>query len=73
MAPTRKLIRIAHSACAASSVCVLATASAALAAQGPGTGPGTASAFTQLSMAVLVYGAAALVICTGLIGAIRRH
>jgi hypothetical protein len=34
---------------------------------------GTASHFTQLAMAVLVYGTAALVICAGLIGAIRRH
>ena len=73
MAPTRKLIRIAHSACAISSLSALTAAGAALAAQGPGTGPGTASAFTQLTMAVLVYGAAALVICAGLIGALRRH
>jgi len=29
--------------------------------------------FTQTVMAILVYGAAALIIGTGLIGAIRRH
>ena len=34
---------------------------------------GTASSFTQLAMAILVYGAAALVIGTGLIGAMRRR
>ncbi len=34
---------------------------------------GTAGHFTQLAMAVLVYGISALVVGTGLIGAIRRH
>jgi hypothetical protein len=34
---------------------------------------GTAGSFTQLAMAILVYGASAAVICTGLIGAARRH
>ena len=47
--------------------------SAAFASQGPGGGSGTASSFIQLTMAILVYGAAALVIGTGLIGAVRRH
>jgi hypothetical protein len=46
---------------------------AALASQGPGGGPGTASSFTQLAMAIIVYGASALVIGTGLIGAARRR
>jgi hypothetical protein len=45
----------------------------ALASHGPGVGPGTASGFTQTVMAIVVYGAAALIIGTGLIGAIRRH
>jgi hypothetical protein len=45
----------------------------ALASRGPGVGPGTASGFMQMAMAILVYGAAALVIGTGLIGALRRH
>jgi hypothetical protein len=34
---------------------------------------GTAGHFTQLAMAGLVYGISALVVCAGLIGAIRRH
>jgi hypothetical protein len=46
---------------------------AALASQGPGGGPGTASHFTQLAMAIIVYGGAALVIGAGLIGVLRRH
>lgn len=45
----------------------------ALASQGPGVAQGTATGFTQMAMAILVYGAAALVIGAGLIGAIRRH
>jgi hypothetical protein len=48
-------------------------ANAALASQGPGGGPGSASGFTQLAMAVLVYGASALVVGAGLIGMVRRH
>ena len=48
-------------------------ANAALASQGPGTGPGTASPFTQLIMAIIVYGTSALVVGAGLIGAARRH
>jgi hypothetical protein len=51
----------------------LLAASAALASQGPGGGPGTASSFTQLAMAVLVYGASALVVAAGLIGAVRHR
>jgi hypothetical protein len=45
----------------------------ALASQGPGTSLGTASPFTQLAMAVLVYGMSALMVGAGLVGAIRRH
>jgi hypothetical protein len=48
-------------------------ANAALASQGPGTGPGTASPFTQLMMAIIVYGTSALVVGAGLIGAARRR
>jgi hypothetical protein len=48
-------------------------AGAAFASQGPGGGLGTASSFTQLTMAIMVYGASALVIGTGLIGAVRRR
>jgi len=48
-------------------------ASSALASQGPGVEAGTASPLTQLVMAILVYGASALVVGAGLIGALRRH
>ena len=48
-------------------------ANAALASQGPGGGMGTAGHLTQLAMAVLVYGASALVVAAGLIGAVRGH
>ena len=46
-------------------------ANAALASQGPGGGMGTAGHLTQLAMAILVYGAAALAVGAGLIGAAR--
>jgi hypothetical protein len=46
--------------------------SAAYASQGPGGGPGSASSFTQLMMATIVYGSAAAVIGAGLIVAARR-
>jgi hypothetical protein len=46
---------------------------AAFASQGPGGGPGTASSFTQLAMALIVYGTVALVVGAGLIGALRRQ
>ena len=39
----------------------------------PGGGIGTASHFTQTTMAVLVYGVVAIVVCAGLIGAVRRR
>ena len=58
---------------AASTVLASLWAGAALASQGPGGGPGTASSFTQLAMAIIVYGASALVVGTGLIGAARRR
>jgi hypothetical protein len=45
---------------------------AASASQGPGGGLGTASSFTQLAMALIVYGAVGLVVGAGLIGALRR-
>jgi hypothetical protein len=46
-------------------------ANAAFASQGPGGGMGTASHLTQVAMAILVYGASALVVSAGLIGAAR--
>jgi cytochrome c oxidase assembly factor CtaG len=48
-------------------------ANAALASQGPGGGMGTAGHLTQVAMAILVYGASALVVAAGLIGAARRQ
>jgi hypothetical protein len=51
----------------------LLTASAALASQGPGGGMGAASHFTQLAMAIIVYGASAIVVGAGLIGVARGH
>jgi hypothetical protein len=59
------------------SVALLAAAlllpASALASQGPGGGMGTAGSFTQIAMAVLVYGASALIVGAGLIGALRRR
>ena len=52
--------------------CVLSTG-VAFASQGPGGGMGTASHFTQVAMAILVYGASAIVVGAGLIGAVRRR
>jgi hypothetical protein len=50
----------------------LTAAPAALASQGPGAAYGTASASTQLTMAIIVYGGAALILAVALIGAIKR-
>ena len=52
---------------------MLLPAASALASQGPGGGMGAASTLTQVTMAVLVYGASALIVGAGLIGALRRH
>ena len=65
---TPRLPRLAIAACAA-----LLPAASALASQGPGGGMGTAGSLTQTAMAVIVYGASALVIGAGLIGALRRR
>jgi hypothetical protein len=51
----------------------LLCANPALASQGPGVGPGAASPFTQLVMAIIVYGTSALVVGAGLIGGARRR
>jgi hypothetical protein len=58
---------------AACGFAMLSSTGLALASQGPGTSQGTASPFTQLAMAILVYGAAVLVIGASLIRAARRH
>jgi len=72
MPPTRSGIsQLAFAA--APAIAALLLASPALASQGPGVGPGTASNFTQLAMAILVWGTSALVVGAGLIGAMRRH
>jgi len=60
-------------AVALTSPAALLSANLALASQGPGGGPGTASHFTQLIMAIIVYGASALIVGAGLIGAARRR
>jgi hypothetical protein len=58
---------------ATSAVAGLLWTKSAFASQGPGVGPGTASSFTQLVMAIIVYGTSALVVGAGLIGAARRR
>ena len=63
---------ISRGAMAAASIIAGASwANAALASQGPGGGMGTAGHLTQVAMAVLVYGASALIVGAGLIGAVR--
>jgi hypothetical protein len=65
---------ISHLAFAtAATLASLLGTSAAFASQGPGGGLGTASPFTQLAMAILVYGVSAVVVGAGLIGAARRR
>jgi hypothetical protein len=74
MALSRRMPRISHFTFATTStVASLLWVSAAFASQGPGGGPGTASSFTQLAMAIIVYGTSALVVVAGLIGAARRR
>jgi hypothetical protein len=58
--------------CAAVSAALLLPGSA-FASQGPGGGMGTAGNLTQIAMAILVYGASALIVGAGLIGALRRR
>ena len=71
---SRKMPRISHAAFAtALTAASLLWANAAFASQGPGGGPGAASSFTQLAMAIIVYGTSALVVGIGLIGAARRR
>jgi hypothetical protein len=74
MASSRLKYRISQLALAAGpALATSLSAGAAAAAQGPGGGPGTASGFTQLAMAILVYGVSAAIVGAGLIGAARRH
>ena len=69
MSDRRSLMALA----AALALAVLTCTDAGLASQGPGGGMGTAGNFTQLAMAVLVYGTSAIVVGAGLIGAVRRR
>ena len=48
-------------------------AASAIAAQGPGAGMGSASDLARMTMAILVYGTAAVIVGAGLIGALRRR
>jgi hypothetical protein len=74
MTTTCKCRSISRAAIAAAVIVMEASwANAALASQGPGGGLGTASHLTQVAMAILVYGASALVVAAGLIGAARRQ
>ena len=54
-------------------IACMSSTDVALASQGPGGGMGTASHFTQVAMAILVYGASAILVAAGLIGAARRR
>jgi hypothetical protein len=71
IAMSRKNARLSRAAIAAA--CAVLPAASALASQGPGGGMGTAGNFAQAAMAILVYGAAALIVGAGLIGALRRR
>jgi hypothetical protein len=74
MRSSRNSFRISPLAIAATSAAAsLLWANAAFASQGPGGGMGSASSFTQLTMAVIVWGTSALVVGAGLIGAVRRR
>jgi hypothetical protein len=61
------------SCAATAAACAVLPTASAFASQGPGGGMGTASPLTQMAMAILVYGASALIVGAGLIGALRRH
>jgi hypothetical protein len=73
MASARKSHWISRFTVAFTSAAALLSANAVLASQGPGGGPGTASRFTQLVMAMIVYGTVALLAGAGLIGAVRKR
>jgi hypothetical protein len=63
-----RIARLAIGGCA-----ILLPVGSALASQGPGGGMGTAGNLTQVTMAILVYGASVLIVGAGLIGALRRR
>jgi hypothetical protein len=68
---SRKNFGLSRTAIAAA--CAVLPAASAFASQGPGGGMGAASNFTQVAMAILVYGGSALIVGAGLIGALRRR
>ena len=73
MASSQTSPRISRFAFAATSGTRQRGANTAFASQDPGGGPGTASSFTQLAMAIIVYGRSALMVGAGLIGTARRR
>jgi hypothetical protein len=74
MKPSRTRHSLSLAAIAAAAIITeLSWAGAALASQGPGGGLGSASHLTQVAMAIIVYGASALVVSAGLIGAARKQ
>ena len=73
MTSSRRRRWISPLAIAATPAATLLSADVLLASQGPGVGPGTASHFTQLVMAIIVYGGSALVVGAALVGALRRR
>lgn len=56
----------------ASYILAMLLADHAHASQGPGTAPGTAGTFTQMAMAIAVYGLCAAAIAAGAIGTFRK-
>jgi len=70
IAMSRKMIRTLHTAVLCGALLPVASA---VAAQGPGTGMGSAGDLTRMTMAILVYGTAAVIVGAGLIGALRRR
>jgi hypothetical protein len=70
---SRKNSLVSRAIISAACAVLLLPAAGALASQGPGGGMGAASNFTQGAMAILIYGASALIVGAGLIGALRRR
>ena len=68
-----RLPRQSHRGIAAALLLTLMVTPAVFASQGPGGGPGTASPLTQIVMATVVYGGAALILAAGLIGSLTRR
>jgi len=67
---SRNMIRTLHTALLCGALLPVASA---IASQGPGAGTGSASDLTRMTMAILVYGTAAVIVGAGLIGALRQR